>query len=140
MSRTSSLAAPLVVVAMALSSAAWAQVPLVVDVEVAEEATVSVVDGAVTVSGTLFCSQPVFADVSGEVTQKHGRDVISGFFFTSFLCNGLTPWTATTAFTSGRFVSGRARVLARAFGSDPETGAFAFDEDVEIVRLKHANE
>ncbi len=140
MSKTSSLAAPLAVMAMVLSSAAWAQDPLEVDLEVAQEATVSVVDGAVTVSGTLFCSQPVLADVSGEVTQKHGRDVISGFFFTSFPCDGLTQWTATTTFTSGRFVSGRARVRATASGFIPGTDIFDFDEDVEIVRLRSRNE
>jgi hypothetical protein len=139
MSRTRSLAAPLVVVAMALSSAAWAQdtVPLDVNLMISPEGTVSVVDGAVTVSGTLFCTQPVFADVYGQVTQKQGRNVISGFFSTSFLCNGLTPWTATTNFSTGRFVSGRVRVLATGSGYDPETGAFDYDQEEEIVRLRN---
>jgi hypothetical protein len=122
-----------------LSTAAWAQSePLMVDVEIDPTGTVSSVDGAATISGTVFCSQPSTAYLYGRVTQKSGRNVASGFFYTNVPCDGLTAWTATVIPDNLRFSNGPARVQVTAEVYDPEAGFFATDQEMVIVDLRRS--
>ena len=122
-----------------LSTAAWAQSePLMVDVEIDPTGTVSSVDGAATISGTVFCSQPSTAYLYGRVTQKSGRNVASGFFYTNVPCDGLTAWTATVIPDNLRFSNGPARVQVSAEVYDPEAGFFATDQEMVIVDLRRS--
>jgi hypothetical protein len=114
-------------------------VPLVVDVSVNPEGGASTIDGAALISGTLFCSQPVQASVYGRVSQKVGRELASGFFYSSFICNGLTPWHVTVVPDNRPFVSGQARVQATGDAYNPDTGAFASDSTEAIIRLRRRN-
>jgi hypothetical protein len=139
MSSLSRLAAVLTV--GLLSTAAWAQSePLMVDVEIDPTGTVSNVDGAATISGTVFCSQPSTASIYGRVTQKSGRNVASGYFFTSVPCDGLTVWTATVIPDNIRFSNGQARVTVTADVYDPETGFFATDNEMAIIDLRRSRQ
>jgi hypothetical protein len=106
---------------------------LTVDVSTDSGGTVSNVDGAAQLSGTVFCSEPTQAYVHGRVTQKSGRDVASGFFYTSFVCNGLTPWSVTVVPDQGRFVSGRARVQTTVDAYDFETGTYVTTVQEEVI-------
>jgi len=122
-----------------LSTGAWAQSePLMVDVEIDPTGTVSSVDGAATISGTVFCSQPATASIYGRVTQKSGRNVASGYYYTTVRCNGLTTWTATVIPDNLRFSNGPARVQATADVYDPETGFFAVDQEMAIIDLRRS--
>ena len=122
-----------------LSTGAWAQSePLMVDVEIDPMGTVSSVDGAATISGTVFCSQPATASIYGRVTQKSGRNVASGYYYTTVPCNGLTTWTATVIPDNLRFSNGPARVQATADVYDPETGFFAVDQEMAIIDLRRS--
>jgi hypothetical protein len=75
--------------------------------------------GVATISGTVTCSRPAFVEVSGSVEQRSGR--VSGFFFTSFNCDGVTPWAAEAVPDNGRFKPGRAEVSAGTFGTADAT-------------------
>ncbi len=122
-----------------LATAAWAQSePLMVDVEIDPTGTVSSVDGAANISGTVFCSQPSTAYLYGRVTQKSGRNVASGYFYTTIECNGLTPFTATVIPDNLRFSNGPARVTVTADVYDPETGFFATDNEMTIIDLRRS--
>ncbi|HYO58427.1 hypothetical protein [Archangium sp.] len=139
MSSWSKLAGVLTVVL--LSTPAWAQSePLMVDVEIDPTGTVSNVDGAATISGTVFCSRPTDASIYGRVTQKAGRDIASGFFYTSFPCNGLTAWSTIVIPDNRRFSSGAARVQVTADAYDPETDTFASDQEMAIIQLRRSRD
>jgi hypothetical protein len=86
--------------------------------------------GVVTLSGTVRCSEPVFASISGEIKQLRGQVPLTGFFSTFVACDGTTDWTAvvqtTPALFHGRsallFSGGKADVTASAFVFNPDTG------------------
>jgi hypothetical protein len=65
--------------------------------------------GEATVRGTATCNQPAWVDLWGNLRQTVGRlFTISGDFWQSFECNGVTPWKATLTPYSGKFAGGRA--------------------------------
>jgi hypothetical protein len=89
--------------------------------------------GTATVSGTAICSRPVYAFVTGQLTQAHGDAVIGGWFSAAFPCDGKTAWSAPAqaplALFYGRaaalFTGGPADVSATVFAIDPEAGEWA---------------
>jgi hypothetical protein len=87
--------------------------------------------GVATITGTVTCSEPVSGTVDGQVRQQIGRANITGGFFTSFECAGVTPWQAQVISDNGLFVAGRVEVFARAFAFDRD-----FTQAVATVRLK----
>jgi hypothetical protein len=60
------------------------------------------------ITGTVTCSRPSFVELGGTVTQ----DQATGDFFTSFNCDGLTPWEAELFVGEGRFTVGQAEAVA----------------------------
>lgn len=93
--------------------------------------------GDVTIRGTVTCSRPAYADVSGEVRQTVGRfNIIRGFFYTFVFCDGETPWEATVSSEDGLFRGGPTKVSAWASAYDPDTGDFAWDEESVVVKLR----
>jgi len=85
--------------------------------------------GLVTVSGTLTCSQSATIRIEGTISQRAGRTIVTGTFFTTFTCNGTTSWSASTTGENGRFVGGKAHVVASVTGDFPLTTE-------QAVRLK----
>jgi uncharacterized protein DUF6299 len=92
--------------------------------------------GNATVSGTVTCTGVAdFSGINGDLTQTVGRFTISGFFFSSFVCDGTTQsWTATVTSSNGRFGGGQATVRATAFACN-QSGC-GQDSVTEQVRLK----
>jgi uncharacterized protein DUF6299 len=92
--------------------------------------------GNATVSGTVTCTGVAdFTGISGDLTQTVGRFTISGFFFSSFACDGTTQsWTATVTSSNGRFGGGQATVRATAFACN-QSGC-GQDSVTQQVRLK----
>lgn len=99
---------------------------------VAQFGSVTPSTGAVTVSGSLQCSQPAYVTISGQLKQMRGRTPVTGYWSAFVPCNGVTPWTATvqsqTVLFRGRsallFSGGKAEVSATASAFDPDTGEF----------------
>ena len=85
--------------------------------------------GLVTVSGTLTCSQSATIRIEGTISQRAGRTIVTGTFFTTFTCSGTTSWSASTTGENGRFVGGKAQVDASVAGDIPLTTE-------QAVRLK----
>jgi hypothetical protein len=109
--------------------------PLAVFLTVSEFGSLGLTTGAATVGGTLICNRPVFASIMGQLTETHGKAVLTGFFYASVFCDstGTASWTATTqsspALFHGRavalFVGGPVNVSVSAFAFDFEAGDFA---------------
>lgn len=94
-------------------------------------------NGKATVSGTATCSGEgiEFSSLDGQLSQRAGRVIIRGFFFTELVCDGaMHPWTAEVTADNGLFKGGNATVLANAFACN----AFSCGEDSveQEVRLK----
>ena len=95
--------------------------------------------GSATIRGTATCTgQGVeFASIDGEVSQRAGRAIIRGWFFTELVCDGEThPWSAEVSGDNGLFKGGSATVRANAFACS----SFACGEDsvTRTVKLKGA--
>ena len=95
--------------------------------------------GSATVGGTATCiGQNVeFASVEGNLSQKAGRVIIRGFFFTEIVCDGEThSWTAEVQPENGLFKGGNASLQAFGFACD----AFQCGESTleTTVKLKAA--
>lgn len=93
--------------------------------------------GSATVGGTVTCiGQGVeFASIEGNLSQKAGRAIIRGFFFTEFACDGQPhSWTAEVPADNGLFKGGNATLQAFAFACD----SFSCGESnlEQTVRLK----
>jgi hypothetical protein len=88
--------------------------------------------GAVTIRGSVQCSDPAYVTISGQLKQKRGGASITGYWSAFVPCDGVTPWTATvqseTVLFRGRsallFAGGKAEVAATATAFDPDTGEF----------------
>ena len=88
--------------------------------------------GAVTISGSVQCSEPAYVTISGQLKQKRGSATITGYWSAFVPCDGVTAWTAAvqseTALFRGRsallFAGGKAEVAATATAFDPDTGEF----------------
>jgi hypothetical protein len=111
--------------------------PPVIDITVDPTGKFDSRTGNVTITGTSTCTGEGvdFSSLDGEITQRAGRVIIRGWFFTELVCDGDThPWSADVTADNGLFKGGNANVRANAFACN----AFACGEDsVErAVRLK----
>lgn len=110
-------------------SARVAPPPFSFDLQVNKTGSVTPATGAATIGGTAICSQPAFVYGSGVLRQDRPGQPIEGFVYISFICDGVTPWSATVSYSTrlfhGRaaalFVGGRAQLAVSA-------QAFAFSE------------
>jgi hypothetical protein len=109
--------------------------PLVIDLSVARFGTFSKAGEAI-VSGSLTCSQPASANVSGTLRQEVGRLVIQGPFSTDFECEGRTAWNATVTSDSALFRGGKAKFIASASAFAPETEDSAGDQVQATIQLR----
>lgn len=96
--------------------------PPVIDVTVDPTASVNR-SGVVHLTGTVTCTsddpQALLYEVDGEVTQKVGRFLIRGYFYTELFipCDGVTQqWSADVAGDNGVFAGGKAASVVFAFG------------------------
>jgi hypothetical protein len=87
--------------------------------------------GEATIRGTVSCAEPASGIMDGSVQQRIGRTLITGFFFTEFECDGVTPWQVQVRADNGLFTGGQVQV---------SVAALAFDRDATqasaTVRLK----
>jgi hypothetical protein len=92
--------------------------------------------GVATVTGTATCTAGASGGVSVSLSQRVGRvATISGFGFTSFVCDGTDqPWSVSVQPFSGKFAGGQANVVADAFAC---TIACAFDRVERTIVLRH---
>lgn len=91
--------------------------PLALGGSLAPTGTVDHKTGVATLSGTVTCNRPVFASVSGELSQIYHRFVFTGYFYVNVLCTSSTTWSAVVQPTNGLFGRGSASVSAVANGS-----------------------
>ena len=110
-------------------SARVAPPPFAFAMQVNATGSVTPSTGAATISGTATCSEPAFVSGSGVLRQDRPGQPIDGYVFTSFLCDGVTPWTAVVSY-SPRLFNGRSAAL---FVGGPaqvtlSAQAFAFSE------------
>jgi hypothetical protein len=100
--------------------------------------------GAVTLSGSVHCTQPAYVTISGQLKQKRGGTTITGYWSTFVPCDGVTPWTATVQSQAvlfrGRsaalFAGGKAEVGATATAFDPDTGVMRQVNIESVVTLR----
>jgi hypothetical protein len=109
--------------------------------------TVSASTGAVTLQGSVSCSEPAYVTLYGGLKQTRGGTPIDGYWNAFVPCNGVTPWTATvqsqTVLFHGRsallFSGGQANVAATAYAFDPDTGEQKVVNLTTTVTLRGAN-
>ena len=109
--------------------------------------TVSASTGAVTLQGSVSCSEPAYVTLYGGLKQTRGGTPIDGYWNAFVPCNGVIPWTATvqsqTALFHGRsallFSGGHANVAATAYAFDPDTGEYKQVNLSATVTLRGAN-
>lgn len=112
--------------------------PPTAEMTVARRGTFNSRTGVATLHGTYTCTDAVFIDVFGEVTQSVGRvATIRGYFeiFDEGTCDGSRhSWTAEVAPENGRFAGGKALTVAFSFAC----GAFECTEGFteQTVRLR----
>jgi hypothetical protein len=87
--------------------------------------------GEATISGTVSCAEPASGILDGFIRQRIGKAILTGFFFTFFECDGVTPWQVQVRADNGLFTGGQVQV---------DVAALAFDRDATeasaTVRLK----
>lgn len=93
--------------------------------------------GTATISGTVTCigENVDFASLDGQMSQRAGRVIIHGYFFSDLVCDGDThPWSAEVSGENGLFKGGNATVTANAFACNP----FSCGDDSvqQTVRLR----
>lgn len=111
---------------------------------VAQFGSVTPSTGAVTVSGSVQCSQPAYVSISGQLKQKRGRTAVTGYWSAFVPCNGVTPWSATvqsqTQLFKGRsallFAGGKAELGATATATDPDTGEYREVNLKSVITLR----
>jgi hypothetical protein len=88
------------------------------EVGLAEQGSVSNIDGTATMRGSVTCTEPTWVTLTGELRQRAGRfTVIHGTFSQTVLCSGQpTLWSARVVGENGPFSSGRATATADASG------------------------
>jgi len=104
--------------------------PFTFTATVSQFGTVTPSTGAVTVKGSLQCSQPAYVSLTGQLKQKRAGKVITGYWSAFVPCDGVTPWSApvqsqTTVFkgrAAALFAGGKAEFGAMASAFDPESG------------------
>ena len=111
---------------------------------VAQFGSVMASTGAVTIRGSVQCSEPAYVTISGQLKQKRGNAAITGYWSAFVPCDGVTPWTATvqsqTVLFRGRsallFAGGKAEVAATAHAFDPDTGEFKQVNLATVITLR----
>lgn len=90
--------------------------PPTMEVTVEPRAT-AFLDGSVRLTGTYACSNALYTELFGVVTQRVGRLKISGEFYVSDLvCDGQSqPWEAYATSFNGYFAGGKAANLTMAY-------------------------
>jgi hypothetical protein len=104
--------------------------PLSIGLAVTGAGGVDPTNGQATIVGSITCSRPVLAAISGQLKQDHAQSSLTGQFALVVPCDGTTDWTATIVIAptlfEGRavslFVGGRADVTASATALDHDTG------------------
>jgi len=111
---------------------------LTVSASINSTGTVLRSSGKATVSGTVTCSLPVTATVSGTVTEPVKKATASASFSVGVACSGSpTAWSVTLASTTGRsFAAGTAQVSLAASASDASSGQQATVTAAGAVELK----
>jgi hypothetical protein len=121
--------------------------PFTFNPTIAQFGTVASSTGAVTLSGSVTCSEPAYVTLSGQVKQLRGGSPVFGYWNAFVPCDGVTPWTATVMSTPslfrGRaaalFGAGKANVGATAFAYDFESGEYRQLNLSTIVTLRGKN-
>jgi hypothetical protein len=106
----------------------------------------------ITISGTMWCSQPMDVSVDwGDVSQVVGRKTtLHGGFGMWIWCNGTTPWQTQAIADQGKFVSGWAWISMQVSGAnwcdeDPEVNPYTYcgphawngmNQYVKVVRAR----
>lgn len=111
---------------------------------VAQFGSVTPSTGAVTISGSMRCSQPAFVTISGQLKQKRGNTTVSGYWSAFVPCDGVTPWSASvqsdTVVFRGRsaklFTGGKAELSATATAFDPDTGELKQVNLATVITLR----
>lgn len=113
--------------------------PPVIDITVDKTGRFDPKTGNATVSGTSTCTGDgvEFASLDGNLSQRAGRVIIRGFFFTELVCDGAThPWVAEVQADNGLFKGGNATLQAFAFACNAFSCGEASAE--QTVKLKAA--
>lgn len=111
-------------------------VPLTIDLSINPDGSVERVTGDATISGSVMCSSNTFVELGGELRQRIGRlDVSSGSFYSNFICNNNTIWTATVR-GDKPFAAGKAKVTAHAYAWDRSIGKYIYKDYSSVVQLK----
>ena len=92
--------------------------------------------GNVTLRGTVTCSRPELVQVLGRARQRAGRLIIDGSGFTILSCDGRTPWEMTVNSGNALFKGGLVVTFFSAQTFDFDTGEFAVDQALTVVRLR----
>jgi hypothetical protein len=94
--------------------------PLELGLVVEGRGSVQAKSGLATIRGTVSCTHPAQAYVSGELTQVVAtRAVLRGFFYTELSCvPPASAWSADVVSENGRFAVGSASVSATAWACD----------------------
>ena len=115
-------------------SAQVAPPPFTFDLQLDRKGSVEPSTGAATVKGTAICSQPSFVTAQGSLQQEKAGTVVDAFFYTSFFCDGTTPWSVQVSYTprlfrgrsSALFTGGRADATAFANAYSPSEGEYRY--------------
>jgi hypothetical protein len=81
-----------------------------VSVRINREGSINPETGVATIRGRVTCSQPAFFEGGGWVQQQRGSVLVTGSYFITGDCDGVTHWEAEAVADDWRFVSGRAEV------------------------------
>jgi hypothetical protein len=112
-----------------------AQPPYDIGLTVSRTGSVRPKVGVATVRGTVSCNTEGSYEVSGNLTQRIGRLIVSGRFLTSGDCTPpAVEWEASVEPAEGLFVAGRATVgYASAFGCSVENCDFAETGPISVT-------
>jgi hypothetical protein len=102
--------------------------PLSIRVALLRSGDVSLTTGRTAVNGMVYCSQPVYAQLHGQVSQGRAGAEARGYFFASVFCTGETPWSAVVE-TPPELFRGRSVLLFKGGPAKATAEASAYDFD-----------
>lgn len=109
--------------------------PVELTVELDDVGRVDPSTGAAWLTGTVSCQNGDFVELFGQLEQRAGRVIISGFGFDFLPCDGQpAAFELPIEEANGRFTAGRANALVNAFACSDEECTEAFDE--QPIRLR----
>lgn len=108
--------------------------PVHVDVTLDPVGSVDPRTGTAWLSGTVTCTGAEFVDLFGELRQRAGRAIITGWGFDFLPCEADTPFMLEIQGQNGLFAGGRADALVDAFACNEEE--CGFDVVEQEVRLR----